>query len=45
LYDILCNLVIISETEHLVPKQYSTGGQTRLLGISKRGDSYLRKLL
>src|SRR5262249_36006962 len=23
----------------------STGGQTRLLGISKRGDSYLRKLL
>jgi transposase len=29
----------------LVPKQYSTGGQTRLLGISKRGDSYLRKLL
>jgi transposase len=29
----------------LVPKQYSTGGQTRLLRISKRGDSYLRKLL
>jgi transposase len=29
----------------LVPKQHSTGGQTRLLGISKRGDSYLRKLL
>src|SRR5262249_61495901 len=29
----------------LVPKQCSTGGQTRLLGISKRGDSYLRKLL
>ena len=29
----------------LVPKQYSTGGRTRLLGISKRGDSYLRKLL
>jgi transposase len=29
----------------LVPKQYSTGGQTRLLGISKRGDSYVRKLL
>ena len=28
-----------------MPKQYSTGGQTRLLGISKRGDSYLRKLL
>lgn len=29
----------------LVPKQHATGGQTRLLGISKRGDSYLRKLL
>jgi transposase len=29
----------------LVPRQHSTGGQTRLLGISKRGDSYLRKLL
>jgi transposase len=29
----------------LVPKQHSTGGQTRLWGISKRGDSYLRKLL
>jgi transposase len=29
----------------LVPRQYSTGGQARLLGISKRGDSYLRKLL
>jgi transposase len=28
----------------LVPKQYSTGGQTRLLGISKRGESYIRKL-
>lgn len=29
----------------LVPKQHSTGGKTRLLGISKRGDSYLRSLL
>jgi transposase len=29
----------------LVPKQHSTGGQTRLLGISKRGASYVRKLL
>jgi transposase len=29
----------------LVPKQHATDGQTRLLGISKRGDSYLRKLL
>jgi len=29
----------------LVPRQHSTGGKDRLLGISKRGDSYLRKLL
>jgi transposase len=29
----------------LVPRQYSTGGKPRLLGISKRGDVYLRKLL
>jgi len=25
----------------LVPQQHSTGGQTRLFGISKRGDSYV----
>jgi len=29
----------------LVPRQYSTGGKPRLLGISKCGDSYLRTLL
>ncbi len=29
----------------LVPRQHSTGGKTVLLGISKRGDVYLRKLL
>ena len=29
----------------LVPRQYSTGGRPRLLGISKRGDSYVRTLL
>ncbi len=29
----------------LVPRQHSTGSKVRLLGISKRGDSYLRKLL
>lgn len=28
----------------LVPKQSSTGGKTRMLGISKRGDTYLRTL-
>jgi transposase len=29
----------------LVPRQHSTGGKVRLLGISKRGDVYLRMLL
>jgi transposase len=29
----------------LVPRQNSTGGKTKLLGISKRGDSYTRTLL
>ncbi len=29
----------------LVPKQCSTGGKSQLLGISKRGDPYLRSLL
>lgn len=29
----------------LVPRQLSTGGTTRLVGITKRGNSYLRRLL
>ena len=29
----------------LVPKQHSSGGRSTLLGISERGDSYLRTLL
>ena len=29
----------------LVPRQATTGGQPKLLGISKHGDKYLRKLL
>ena len=29
----------------LVPRQHSTGGRSRLLGISKRGDKNLRRLL
>jgi transposase len=28
----------------LVPREYSTGGKQKLLGISKRGNRYLRKL-
>lgn len=29
----------------VVPKQHSSGDKTKLLGISKRGDKYLRKML
>jgi transposase len=29
----------------LVPRQATTGGKPRLLGMSKRGDGYLRKML
>ena len=29
----------------LVPRQHSSGGKAHLLGISKRGDKYLRGLL
>ena len=29
----------------LVPRQVTTGGRPRLVGISKRGNKYLRKLL
>ena len=29
----------------LVPRQYSTGGKAKLLGICKRGNVYLRKIL
>ena len=28
-----------------MPRQYSTGGKARLLGISRRGNPYLRKIL
>ena len=29
----------------LVPRQHSSGNKNKLLGISKRGDCYLRKVL
>src|SRR6516165_1564981 len=29
----------------LIPQQYSTGGKPQMLGISKRGNRYLRRLL
>ncbi len=35
----------VSSALGLVPRQHSSGGKTVLLGISKRGDRYLRSLL
>ena len=35
----------VSASLGLVPRQHSTGGKNTLLGISKRGDGYLRSLL
>ena len=35
----------VSASLGLVPKQHSSGGKDVLLGISKRGNSYLRCLL
>lgn len=35
----------VSAAVGLVPRQHSSGGKERLLGISKRGDRYLRSLL
>ena len=35
----------VSASLGIVPAQHSTGGKDRLLGISKRGDPYLRSLL
>jgi len=38
-------LVVLAAWPGLVPRQHSTGGKARLLGISKRGEPYLRRLL
>jgi transposase len=35
----------VSAALGLVPRQHSSGGKSVLLGISKRGDAYLRSLL
>ena len=35
----------VSASVGLVPRQHSSGGKENLLGISKRGDRYLRSLL
>ncbi len=34
----------LSASIGLVPRQHTTGGKPRLLGISKRGDEYVRTL-
>jgi transposase len=36
---------IVAAWMGLVPRQYSSGGKQTLLGISKRGDTYLRTLM
>ena len=41
----LCRGREFSVAMGLTPKQHGSGGKERLLGISKRGDAYLRKLL
>jgi hypothetical protein len=38
-------LCCVPRRRSTVPRQYSTGGKARLLGISKRGNVYLRKIL
>ncbi|MFO6285435.1 transposase, partial [Pseudomonas aeruginosa] len=35
----------LSPATGLLPRQYSTGGRTTLLGISKRGNKKIRTLL
>jgi transposase len=35
----------MAASQGLTPKQHSSGGKDRLLGISKRGDAYLRSIL
>ncbi len=40
-----CNGRQFSASLGLVPRQHTTGDKPRLLGISKRGDTYLRTLL
>ena len=46
-----CNIQVFNNGRELaawlglVPRQHSTGGKSTLLGISKRGDVYLRQLL
>ncbi len=35
----------MAASQGLTPRQHSSGGKERLLGISKRGDAYVRGLL
>jgi hypothetical protein len=41
----LCCVNPVRTKARLTPKQHSTGGKEKLGGISKRGDSYIRRLL
>jgi Transposase IS116/IS110/IS902 family len=38
-------VVEVMTTHEMVPRQHSSGGRSVLLGISKRGDRYLRALM
>jgi transposase len=42
---IFCNSRSFAAWLGLTPRQHATGGRERLLGISKRGDGYLRRQL
>jgi transposase len=42
---ILSATALVAAWLGLVPRQHSTGGKPTLMGISKRGDTYLRTLL
>ncbi len=43
--DFAASTGLFAASTGLVPRQYSTGGKSTLLGISKRGDKNLRRLL
>ena len=40
-----CRLAVMKNQLGLVPRQVTTGGKPRLVGITKRGNKYLRKLI
>ena len=42
---LLVGAISLPGSGRLAPRQMTTGGKPRLMGISKRGNKYLRKLL